>query len=210
MALVTGRFLGDENKINLSKDLNRRRSRQLSAARFADLHCLLRSYSKELHAPLLSRLLSSILMSTVLPEIAKAQESFPSPHAVTDPRKIASKPNAQVEPKSLTIEKLFYDPANRAATWSPDGKSIAFISNMSGRNNLWVVPGAMADGQCVPRSATSVRQRPHGLQMASGSPISPITTVMNSGIFFLVSPEDWSRGKPHERARSPRRSHVVA
>ena len=25
-------------------------------------------------------------------------------------------------------------------TWSPDGKSIAFISNMSGRNNLWVVP----------------------------------------------------------------------
>ena len=25
-------------------------------------------------------------------------------------------------------------------TWSPDGKSIAFISNMSGRNNLWLVP----------------------------------------------------------------------
>ena len=26
------------------------------------------------------------------------------------------------------------------ATWSPDGKSVAFISNMSGRNNVWVVP----------------------------------------------------------------------
>jgi dipeptidyl aminopeptidase/acylaminoacyl peptidase len=26
------------------------------------------------------------------------------------------------------------------ATWSPDGKSVAFISNMSGRNNLWLVP----------------------------------------------------------------------
>jgi len=25
-------------------------------------------------------------------------------------------------------------------TWSPDGKSVAFISNMSGRNNLWIVP----------------------------------------------------------------------
>jgi TolB protein len=25
-------------------------------------------------------------------------------------------------------------------TWSPDGKSIAFISNMSGRNNIWLVP----------------------------------------------------------------------
>ncbi len=27
--------------------------------------------------------------------------------------------------------------------WSPDGKSIAFVSNISGRNNLWIVP---ADG----------------------------------------------------------------
>ena len=25
------------------------------------------------------------------------------------------------------------------ATWSPDGKSVAFISNLSGRNNLWLV-----------------------------------------------------------------------
>ncbi|MFY9908437.1 MAG: S9 family peptidase [Candidatus Sulfotelmatobacter sp.] len=78
-------------------------------------------------------------MSTVLPEIAKAQ-NLPSPHAVTDPRQIASKPNAQVEPKSLTIEKLFMTRQIGPATWSPDGKSIAFISNMSGRNNLWVVP----------------------------------------------------------------------
>ena len=80
-----------------------------------------------------------ILMSTVLPEIAKAQ-NLASPHAVTDPKQIASKPNAQVEPKSLTIEKLFMTRQIGPATWSPDGKSIAFISNMSGRNNLWVVP----------------------------------------------------------------------
>jgi dipeptidyl aminopeptidase/acylaminoacyl peptidase len=80
-----------------------------------------------------------ILMSTVLPEIASAQNLF-APHAVTDPREIASKPNAQVEPKSLTIEKLFMTRQIGPATWSPDGKSVAFISNMSGRNNLWVVP----------------------------------------------------------------------
>ena len=30
-----------------------------------------------------------------------------------------------------------------ATTWSPDGKTIAFVSNISGRNNLWLVP---ADG----------------------------------------------------------------
>ena len=80
-----------------------------------------------------------ILMSTVLPEIANAQK-LASPHAVTDPKQIASKPNAQVEPKSLTIEKLFMTRQIGPATWSPDGQSIAFISNMSGRNNLWVVP----------------------------------------------------------------------
>ncbi len=80
-----------------------------------------------------------ILMSTVLTESLSAQ-TLPTPQAVTDPKKIASKPNAEVEPKSLTIEKLFMTRQVGRATWSPDGKQIAFISNMSGRNNLWLVP----------------------------------------------------------------------
>ena len=65
------------------------------------------------------------------------------PHAITDPKQIVTKPNAQIEPRSLTIEKLFMTRQIGGATWSPDGKSLAFISNMSGRNNLWLVP---ADG----------------------------------------------------------------
>jgi dipeptidyl aminopeptidase/acylaminoacyl peptidase len=40
----------------------------------------------------------------------------------------------------LTIEKLWMTRQIGGSTWSPDGKSIAFISNMSGRNNLWLVP----------------------------------------------------------------------
>ncbi|MGB8580216.1 MAG: S9 family peptidase [Candidatus Sulfotelmatobacter sp.] len=80
-----------------------------------------------------------ILMSTVVAENLLAQ-TLPTPQAVTDPKKIASKPNAEVEPKSLTIEKLFMTRQVGRATWSPDGKQIAFISNMSGRNNLWLVP----------------------------------------------------------------------
>jgi dipeptidyl aminopeptidase/acylaminoacyl peptidase len=63
-----------------------------------------------------------------------------APHAITDPKQIATKPNAQIEPRSLTIEKLFMTRQIGGATWSPDGKSLAFISNMSGRNNLWLVP----------------------------------------------------------------------
>ena len=79
-----------------------------------------------------------IFMSTVVAETVA--QTLPVPQAVTDPKKIASKPNAQVEPRSLTIEKLYMTRQIGRATWSPDGKSIAFISNMSGRNNLWIVP----------------------------------------------------------------------
>ncbi|HEV3308104.1 MAG TPA: S9 family peptidase [Candidatus Sulfotelmatobacter sp.] len=78
-------------------------------------------------------------MSTVVSETLTAQ-TLPAPQAITDPKKIASKPNAQVEPRSLTIEKLYMTRQVGRPTWSPDGKSIAFISNMSGRNNLWLVP----------------------------------------------------------------------
>jgi dipeptidyl aminopeptidase/acylaminoacyl peptidase len=80
-----------------------------------------------------------IFMSTVIVETVGAQD-LPAPQAITDPKHIASKPNAQVEPRSLTIEKLYMTRQVGRPTWSPDGKSIAFISNMSGRNNLWLVP----------------------------------------------------------------------
>jgi len=80
-----------------------------------------------------------IIMSTALAQPAAAQ-NLPAPQAVTDPKQITSKPNAQVEPRSLTIEKLYMTRQVGRPTWSPDGKSIAFVSNMSGRNNLWLVP----------------------------------------------------------------------
>jgi dipeptidyl aminopeptidase/acylaminoacyl peptidase len=80
-----------------------------------------------------------IVMSTLVAETVLAQ-TLPAPQAVTDPRKISSKPNAQVEPRSLTIEKLYMTRQVGRPTWSPDGNSVAFISNMSGRNNLWLVP----------------------------------------------------------------------
>jgi dipeptidyl aminopeptidase/acylaminoacyl peptidase len=80
-----------------------------------------------------------ILMSTVFSETLTAQ-TLTAPQAITDPKQIASQPNAQVDPRSLTIEKLYMTRQIGRPTWSPDGKSIAFISNLSGRNNLWLVP----------------------------------------------------------------------
>src|ERR1700732_3001118 len=84
-----------------------------------------------------------ILMSTFVLESTAFAQTLPAPQAVTDPQQIKSTPNAQVEPKSMTIEKLYMTRQVGRPTWSPDGKSIAFISNMSGRNNLWIVS---ADG----------------------------------------------------------------
>jgi dipeptidyl aminopeptidase/acylaminoacyl peptidase len=74
-----------------------------------------------------------IAMST----LALAQ-SLPVPTAITDPKQIASKPDAQVE-RSLSIEKLYMTHAIGSTVWSPDGKTIVFVSNISGRNNLWFV-----------------------------------------------------------------------
>jgi dipeptidyl aminopeptidase/acylaminoacyl peptidase len=79
-----------------------------------------------------------LIMSIVIAE--SSAQTLPALPAVTDPEQISSKPNAQVEPRSLTIEKLYMTRQIGRTTWSPDGNSIAFISNMSGRNNLWLVP----------------------------------------------------------------------
>ena len=71
-----------------------------------------------------------------------AAENLPPSDAITDPKQITSRPDARME-KNLSIEKLYMTRQIGGATWSPDGKTVAFISNISGRNNLWLVP---ADG----------------------------------------------------------------
>jgi dipeptidyl aminopeptidase/acylaminoacyl peptidase len=78
-----------------------------------------------------------IAMSTIV-----LTQTLPTPQVIADPKQISSKSKAQVE-KNLSIEKLYMTRAIGSTAWSPDGKTIAFISNISGRNNLWLVP---ADG----------------------------------------------------------------
>jgi dipeptidyl aminopeptidase/acylaminoacyl peptidase len=84
------------------------------------------------------RTLSLFAIVIVMTTVA-APQTLPAPQAITDPKQITSKPNAQVE-KNLSIEKLYMTRQVGGADWSPDGKTIVFVGNLSGRNNLWLVP----------------------------------------------------------------------
>jgi dipeptidyl aminopeptidase/acylaminoacyl peptidase len=80
-----------------------------------------------------------MLMLLMMMSIPTESQTLPSPEAITDPKQIASTFDARVE-KNLSIEKLYMTRQVGDSTWSPDGKTVAFISNLSGRNNLWLVP----------------------------------------------------------------------
>jgi len=84
------------------------------------------------------RILRLFVMVVVMSTLATPQ-TLPAPLAITDPKQITSKPDARAE-KNLSIEKLYMTRQVGGSTWSPDGKTVAFISNLSGRNNLWLVP----------------------------------------------------------------------
>jgi len=77
----------------------------------------------------------------VLMSIFAVAQTLPTPQAITDPKQITSAPNAHVEQnqQSLSIERLYMTRQVGRPSWSPDGKTIAFVTNISGRNNIWLV-----------------------------------------------------------------------
>ena len=57
---------------------------------------------------------------------------------ITDPQQVKSKPKQDLP--TFSVEKLYMTRIIGGTSWSPDGKQVAFVSNISGRNNLWTVP----------------------------------------------------------------------
>jgi dipeptidyl aminopeptidase/acylaminoacyl peptidase len=83
------------------------------------------------------RILACFVMLVCMSTLTLAQQ-LATPKFLTDPAEIKSVPKADVQ--KFTVEKLFMTRAIGGTTWSPDGKTIAFTTNISGRMNLWTVP----------------------------------------------------------------------
>jgi WD40-like Beta Propeller Repeat len=56
---------------------------------------------------------------------------------LTDPKSVVSASNPAARPAA--IDDLYYTRNVFGAAWSPNGQQIIFISDMSGRFNLWKV-----------------------------------------------------------------------
>jgi dipeptidyl aminopeptidase/acylaminoacyl peptidase len=82
----------------------------------------------------------SIIRTVVLVLIANSASlrSAAQPAAITDPAQITAKQKFDIQP--FTIEKLYMTRNIGDSSWSPDDKQIAFVTNITGRNNIWVVP----------------------------------------------------------------------
>src|ERR1700757_428128 len=78
---------------------------------------------------------NTIVIATLL--IASRVLLSQTPAFITDPAQITAKEKFDVQ--QLSVDKLFTTRIIGGSTWSPDGKQIAFVSNISGRNNLWLV-----------------------------------------------------------------------
>jgi dipeptidyl aminopeptidase/acylaminoacyl peptidase len=68
---------------------------------------------------------------------AIAQSAQPS-NVITDPAQIKSRDKFDVQP--FTLEKLYMTRAIDYAVWAPDDKQVAFVTNITGRRNIWLVP----------------------------------------------------------------------
>jgi len=96
---------------------------------------LLSSLTRNVGAPPFSRFWERVgVLILLMTGAAIAQQP------VTDPTKLQSKTVENMQ--AFSIEKLYTTRNIGGTTWSPDGKQIAFVSNISGRNNIWLVPAA--------------------------------------------------------------------
>jgi dipeptidyl aminopeptidase/acylaminoacyl peptidase len=78
-----------------------------------------------------------VLAFLFLATVCSIAQSKDNTAAITDPTQITSKQKFDTQP--FTVEKLYMTRTVGDSSWSPDDKEVAFVSNITGRNNIWVV-----------------------------------------------------------------------
>jgi dipeptidyl aminopeptidase/acylaminoacyl peptidase len=80
-------------------------------------------------------------------------QTLTPPKAETNPENVVAKMRPELA--NYSLEKFFLTRQIGASSWSSDGKQVVVVSNLGGRNNLWVVPSSGG----WPRQLTSSEQR---------------------------------------------------
>jgi dipeptidyl aminopeptidase/acylaminoacyl peptidase len=75
-----------------------------------------------------------------LASLALVFAKSPDERTITDPATIVSSKNAAAA--LIPIEDLYFSRNVTGGSWSPDGKQIVFVTNLTGRNNIWKVDAA--------------------------------------------------------------------
>jgi dipeptidyl aminopeptidase/acylaminoacyl peptidase len=85
---------------------------------------------------LMQRVLTAwvILIAAFTPVLAAQIDTHLQP---TDPKSVQSFSNASAS--EIPIDDLFYTRSIQGSAWSPDGKEIVLVTNLTGRMNLWKV-----------------------------------------------------------------------
>ena len=133
------------------------------------------------------------LMSTVgLPQ------NLPAPQAITDPKLVTSKPNAQVEQKAEPFHrKALHDARSRSDDLVARRQDISPSSPTSADATIsgWCPPPV--DGRRSSPSAISARLRRHGRPTASGSPTVRLRRRRAVG-YFPGFAQDRAGGEPDQ------------
>ena len=140
-----------------------------------------------------SKLISVFL---VLASLCSAQTLTP-PKAETDPQNVIAKMNPNLSLYSL--DKFFLTRRIGGSSWSGDGKQVVVVTNLSGRNNLWLVP---ADGGWPQQLTVSDQRQSHPAWAPNGSWIAYQSDYDGNEQWdlFMVSPVN---GEVAQLTRTP-------
>ena len=123
-----------------------------------------------------------LAMSTFL-----TAQSPSMPQLITDPRQLQSTPKADLQ--SFTVDKLYTTRFIGGSAWSPDGKEVVFVANISGRQNLWTVS---AEGGWPTQLTISDQRQAEPAWSPDGRSIAFVSDSDGNELWniFLVSPQN--------------------